>query len=56
MSRNNRVTHPTSDVCLYHKQDKKCRLRKNVKKTNIFIVKTIASGTTNQEGRYKQRS
>ena len=31
-----------------------------MKKTNIFIVKTIASGTTvsltNQEGHYKQRS
>ena len=44
----------------YHKQDKKCRWRTTVKKTNICIVKVIASGTivssTNQDGHYKQRS
>ena len=43
----------------YHKQNKKFRRRTNDKKTNIFTVKTIASGTivssTNQEGQYKQR-
>ena len=60
MSRNNRVTLATKDVCLYHKQDKKCCWRTNVNKTSIFIVKPIASGTivssTNQEEHYKQRS
>ena len=62
MSRNNRVTLAASNEChyFYHKQDKKCRWRTNVKKTNICIVKEIASGTivsfTNQEGHYKQRS
>ena len=44
----------------YHKQNKKFRRRTNDKKTNIFTVKAIASGTivssTNQEGQYKQRS
>ena len=37
----------------------KCRWRTNVKKTNICIVKAIASGTvvssTNQERHYKQQ-
>ena len=51
----NRVTIATSNDCDYfdQKQDKKCRWRTNDKKTNIFIVKAIASGTisssTNQE-------
>ena len=40
----------------YHKQYKICRWRTNVKKTDIFIAKAIASGTivssTNQEGHY----
>ena len=55
-------TLATSNECHYfhHKQDKKYSWRTNVKKTNIFIAKSIASGTivssTNQEGHYKQRS
>ena len=53
--------HETNEChYFYHKQDKKCRWRTNVKKTNICTVKAIASGTifssTNQEGHYKQRS
>ena len=52
----------TRAITFYHKQDKKTvggqMSKKN--KTNIFIVKAIASGTivslTNQEEHYKQRS
>ena len=60
MSRNNNVTLAAINEChyFYPKQDKKCRWRTNVKKTNICIVKAIASGTivssTNQEGHYKR--
>ena len=61
MSRNNRVTLAACNEChyFYHKQDKKCRWRTTVKKTNICIVKAIASGSvvssTIQERHYKQQ-
>ena len=58
-----RIYHVTTlNEChyFYPKQAKKCRWRTNVKKTNIFIAKAIASDTivssTNQEGHYKQGS
>ena len=51
-------TLATSNEChyFYYKQHKKCRWRTNVKKTDIFMAKAIASETivspTNQEGHY----